>query len=69
MVNPAEAELVHLTFRRFLDLGSALLLIRDPRRARHAAHDYATQVPRTATTTQQAPTASGGRASAGQGES
>jgi hypothetical protein len=28
-VNPAEAELVRLIFRRFLDLGSALLLIRE----------------------------------------
>jgi Recombinase len=29
VVNPAEAELVRLIFRRFLDLGSALLLIRE----------------------------------------
>jgi site-specific DNA recombinase len=28
-VNPAEAELVRLIFRRFLDLGSALLQIRE----------------------------------------
>ena len=29
VVNPTEAELVRLIFRRFLDLGSALLVIRE----------------------------------------
>jgi site-specific DNA recombinase len=38
LVNPAEAELVRLIFRRFLDLGSALLLIRELN-----AHGYRTK--------------------------
>jgi site-specific DNA recombinase len=38
VVNPAEAELVRLIFRRFLDLGSALLLIRELN-----AHGYRTK--------------------------
>jgi site-specific DNA recombinase len=38
VVNPAEAELIRLIFRRFLDLGSALLLIRELN-----AHGYRTK--------------------------
>jgi site-specific DNA recombinase len=43
VVNPAEAELVHLIFRRFLDLGSALLLIRELNAQGHRTKSWTTQ--------------------------
>ena len=43
VVNPAEAELVRLIFRRFLDLGSALLLIRELNAKGHRTKSWATQ--------------------------
>jgi site-specific DNA recombinase len=41
--NPAEAELVRLIFRRFLDLGSALLLIRELNAQGHRTKSWTTQ--------------------------
>jgi site-specific DNA recombinase len=43
IVNPAEAELVRLIFRRFLDLGSALLLIRELNAQGHHTKSWTTQ--------------------------
>jgi site-specific DNA recombinase len=43
VVNPAEAELVCLIFRRFLDLGSALLLIRELNAQGHRTKSWMTQ--------------------------
>jgi site-specific DNA recombinase len=43
VVNPAEAELVRLIFRRFLDLGSALLLIRELNAGGHRTKSWTTQ--------------------------
>jgi site-specific DNA recombinase len=43
MVNPAEAELVRLIFRRFLDLGSAFLLIRELNGQGHRTKSWRTQ--------------------------
>jgi DNA invertase Pin-like site-specific DNA recombinase len=43
VVNPAEAELVRLIFRRFLDLGSALLLIRELNAQSHRTKSWTTQ--------------------------
>jgi DNA invertase Pin-like site-specific DNA recombinase len=43
VVNPAEAHLVHLIFRRFLDLGSALLLIRELNTQGHRTKSWTTQ--------------------------
>ena len=43
VVNPAEAELVRLIFRRFLDLGSALLLIRELNVQGHRTKSWTTQ--------------------------
>ena len=43
VVNPAEAELVRLIFRRFLDLGSALLLIRELDAQGHRTKSRTTQ--------------------------
>jgi site-specific DNA recombinase len=43
VVNPAEAELVRLIFRRFLDLGSALLLIRELNAHGHRTKSWTTQ--------------------------
>jgi DNA invertase Pin-like site-specific DNA recombinase len=43
VVNPAEAELVGLIFRRFLDLGSALLLIREMNAQGHRTKSWTTQ--------------------------
>jgi DNA invertase Pin-like site-specific DNA recombinase len=43
VVNPAEAELVRLIFRRFLDLGSALLLIRELNPQGHRTKSWTTQ--------------------------
>jgi site-specific DNA recombinase len=43
VVNPAEAELVRLIFRRFLDLGSALLLIRELNAQGHQTKSWMTQ--------------------------
>jgi site-specific DNA recombinase len=43
VVNPAEAELVRLIFRRFLDLGSALLLIRELNAQGHRTKSRTTQ--------------------------
>jgi DNA invertase Pin-like site-specific DNA recombinase len=43
VVNPAEAELVCLIFRRFLDLGSALLLIRELNAQGHRTKSWTTQ--------------------------
>jgi DNA invertase Pin-like site-specific DNA recombinase len=43
VVNAAEAELVRLIFRRFLDLGSALLLIRDLNAQGHHTKSWTTQ--------------------------
>ena len=43
VVNPAEAELVSLIFRRFLDLGSALLLIRELNAQGHRTKSWTTQ--------------------------
>jgi DNA invertase Pin-like site-specific DNA recombinase len=43
VVNPTEAELVRLIFRRFLDLGSALLLIRELNAQGHRTKSWATQ--------------------------
>jgi DNA invertase Pin-like site-specific DNA recombinase len=43
VVNPAEAELVRLIFRRFLDLGSALLLIRELNAEGHRTKSWTTQ--------------------------
>jgi DNA invertase Pin-like site-specific DNA recombinase len=43
VVNPAEAELVRLIFRRFLDLGSALLLIRELVAQGHRTKSWTTQ--------------------------
>ena len=43
VVNPAEAELVRLIFRRFLDLGSALLLIRELNAQGHRTKSWTTQ--------------------------
>jgi DNA invertase Pin-like site-specific DNA recombinase len=42
VVNPAEAELVRLIFRRFLDLGSALLLIRELNAQGHRTKSWVT---------------------------
>jgi site-specific DNA recombinase len=42
-VNPAEAELVRLIFRRFLDLGSALLLIRELNAQGHRTKSWTTR--------------------------
>jgi site-specific DNA recombinase len=42
-VNPTEAELVRLIFRRFLDLGSALLLIRELNADGHRTKSWMTQ--------------------------
>jgi DNA invertase Pin-like site-specific DNA recombinase len=42
VVNPAEAELVRLIFRRFLDLGSALLLIRELNAQGHRTKSWTT---------------------------
>jgi hypothetical protein len=42
MVNPAEAELVRLIFRRFLDLGSALLLVRELNAQGHRTKSWTT---------------------------
>ena len=46
VVNPAEADLVRLIFRRFLDLGSALLLIRELNAQGHRTKSWATQAGR-----------------------
>jgi site-specific DNA recombinase len=43
VVNPTEAELVRLIFRRFLDLGSALLLIRELNAQGHRTKSWTTQ--------------------------
>jgi site-specific DNA recombinase len=43
VVNQAEAELVRLIFRRFLDLGSALLLIRELNAGGHCTKSWTTQ--------------------------
>jgi hypothetical protein len=43
VVNPAEGELVRLIFRRFLDLGSALLLIRELNAQGQRAKSWTTQ--------------------------
>jgi DNA invertase Pin-like site-specific DNA recombinase len=43
VVNAAEAELVRLIFRRFLDLGSALLLIRELKAQGHRTKSWTTQ--------------------------
>jgi site-specific DNA recombinase len=43
VVNSAEAELVRLIFRRFLDLGSALLLIRELNAQGHSTKSWTTQ--------------------------
>jgi hypothetical protein len=43
VVNSAEAELVRLIFRRFLDLGSALLLIRELNAQGHRTKSWTTQ--------------------------
>ncbi len=43
VVNPAEAELVRLIFRRLLDLGSALLLIRELNAEGHRTKSWTTQ--------------------------
>jgi site-specific DNA recombinase len=43
VVNPVEAELVGLIFRRFLDLGSALLLIRELNAQGHRTKSWTTQ--------------------------
>jgi hypothetical protein len=43
VVNPAEGELVRLIFRRFLDLGSALLLIRELNAQGHRTKSWTTQ--------------------------
>jgi len=43
VVNPAEAELVRVIFRRFLDLGSALLLIRELNIQGHRTKSWTTQ--------------------------
>jgi site-specific DNA recombinase len=43
VVNPTEAELVRLIFRRFLDLGSALLLIRELNAQGHRTKSWMTQ--------------------------
>jgi site-specific DNA recombinase len=43
VVNPAEAELVRLIFRRFLDLGSALLLIRELKAQGRRTKSWTTQ--------------------------
>jgi site-specific DNA recombinase len=43
VVNPTEAELVGLIFRRFLDLGSALLLIRELNAQGHRTKSWTTQ--------------------------
>jgi site-specific DNA recombinase len=43
MVNPTEADLVRLIFRRFLDLGSALLLIRELKAGGHRTKSWTTQ--------------------------
>jgi site-specific DNA recombinase len=43
MVNSVEAELVHLVFRRFLDLGSAILLIRELNAQGHRTKSWTTQ--------------------------
>jgi DNA invertase Pin-like site-specific DNA recombinase len=43
VVNPAEAKLVRLIFRRFLDLGSALLLIRELNIQGHRTKSWTTQ--------------------------
>jgi site-specific DNA recombinase len=43
VVNPAEADLVRLIFRRFLDLGSALLLIRELNAGGHRTKSWTTQ--------------------------
>jgi site-specific DNA recombinase len=43
VVNPAEAELVRLIFRRFLDLSSALLLIRELNAQGHRTKSWTTQ--------------------------
>jgi site-specific DNA recombinase len=43
VVHPAEAELVRLIFRRFLDLGSALLLIRELNAQGHRTKSWTTQ--------------------------
>src|SRR5512132_1844769 len=43
VVNPAEAELVRLIFRRFLDLGSALLLIRELNAEGYRTKSWTTQ--------------------------
>jgi hypothetical protein len=43
VVNPAEAELVRLIFRRFLDLGSALLLIRELNALGHRTKSWTTR--------------------------
>jgi DNA invertase Pin-like site-specific DNA recombinase len=42
-VNPAEADLVRLIFRRFLDLGSALLVIRELNAGGHRTKSWTTQ--------------------------
>ena len=43
VINPAEAELVRLIFRRFLDLGSALLLIRELNAQGYRTKSWTTQ--------------------------
>jgi hypothetical protein len=43
VVNPAEAELVRLIFRRFLDVGSALLLIRELNAQGYRTKSWTTQ--------------------------
>ena len=43
LVNSAEAELIRLIFRRFLDLGSALLLIRELNAQGHRTKSWITQ--------------------------
>jgi Recombinase len=43
VVNPAEAELVRLIFQRFLDLGSALLLIRELNAQGYRTKSWTTQ--------------------------
>ena len=43
VVNPAEAELVRLIFQRFLDLGSAMLLIRELNAQGHRTKSWTTQ--------------------------
>jgi site-specific DNA recombinase len=43
VINPTEAELIRMIFRRFLDLGSALLLIRELNAQGHRTKSWTTQ--------------------------